>query len=75
MISIFQFKQFNETTKWVHSDCQGGENGRPAQTLVQASAANKKMLFAAIDALGDGGIANYTDAINFAYDAFNEVSV
>ncbi|CAL4125996.1 unnamed protein product, partial [Meganyctiphanes norvegica] len=54
---------FNESTEWV-TNC--------TEPLVQATQANKKILFEAIDGLTDGGMASYMNALEFAYSAFKE---
>ncbi|XP_076068270.1 voltage-dependent calcium channel subunit alpha-2/delta-1-like isoform X2 [Oratosquilla oratoria] len=55
---------FNETTGWVQN-C--------TQTLVQANTANKKILFDAIDKLDDGGMASYSKALSFAFEALKNM--
>ena len=50
------------------------ENRDCSQPLVQATANNKKILFRAIDQLEDGGMASYSNALTFAYEAFIQVS-
>lgn len=81
------FAQFNSSTEWVN-DCsycelnktseEDGEakrNDSCFQPLVQASTSNKKLLYSAIDALEDGGMASYSNALTFAYKAFKQVKV
>ncbi|XP_042214817.1 voltage-dependent calcium channel subunit alpha-2/delta-2-like [Homarus americanus] len=68
---------FNSTTEWVNncSYCEVNnttDNLECTQPLVQASTTNKKLLFQAIDKLEDGGMASYTNALTFAYDAFKQ---
>lgn len=50
------------------------ENKECTQPLIQATTSNKKLLFKAIDDLEDGGMASYSNALTFAYEAFNHVS-
>lgn len=50
------------------------ENKECTQPLVQATTSNKKLLFRAIDQLEDGGMASYSNALTFAYEAFKQVS-
>ncbi|KAK8396776.1 hypothetical protein O3P69_005025 [Scylla paramamosain] len=66
---------FNSTTEWVNNCtlCEvnkTSENKDCNQLLVQATANNKKILFRAIDQLEDGGMASYSNALTFAYEAF-----
>ncbi|KAK4309369.1 hypothetical protein Pmani_018995 [Petrolisthes manimaculis] len=75
---------FNSTTEWVNNcnyceinrtnedDGDGKRNGLCSQPLVQAATSNKKLLYNAIDALEDGGMASYSNALTFAYNAFKQ---
>ncbi|XP_069951527.1 voltage-dependent calcium channel subunit alpha-2/delta-1 isoform X1 [Cherax quadricarinatus] len=68
---------FNNTTQWVNNCtyCQVNKttgNTSCTQALVQASTSNKKLLFHAIDELTDGGMASYSNALNFAFNAFKQ---
>ncbi|XP_069979919.1 voltage-dependent calcium channel subunit alpha-2/delta-1 isoform X2 [Penaeus vannamei] len=71
---------FNDTTEWVNNCTYCKANGTEEenegchQNLVQASTSNKKLLFRAIDELEDGGIASYSNALEFALKAFKEYS-
>ncbi|XP_050732998.1 voltage-dependent calcium channel subunit alpha-2/delta-2-like isoform X2 [Eriocheir sinensis] len=67
---------FNSTTEWVNNCtlCEvnkTSENKECTQPLIQATTSNKKLLFKAIDDLEDGGMASYSNALTFAYEAFN----
>ncbi|XP_071526691.1 voltage-dependent calcium channel subunit alpha-2/delta-1-like [Panulirus ornatus] len=68
---------FNSTTEWVNNCTyckvnQTTDSEECTQTLVQASTSNKKLLFQAIDELEDGGMASYSNALTFAYNAFKQ---
>nr|XP_045602573.1 voltage-dependent calcium channel subunit alpha-2/delta-1-like isoform X2 [Procambarus clarkii] len=68
---------FNNTTEWVNNCtyCQINkttDNQECTQPLVQASTSNKKLLFRAIDDLLDGGMASYSNALAFAFNAFKQ---
>ncbi|KAK7066040.1 hypothetical protein SK128_019721, partial [Halocaridina rubra] len=77
---------FNDTTEWVNNctyctpsnmyyeDRESGAYIKRdcCQPLVQASTRNKKLLYRAIDDLKDGGMASYSNALKFAYNAFKE---
>jgi len=43
-------------------------------TLVQANARNKRLLFDGVDALADKDVAKYDEALNFAYEKLEEFS-
>lgn len=53
--------QYSRNVSWV-TPC--------LSTLVQANARNKRLLFDGIDALTDHQIANYGQALEFAYEEF-----
>lgn len=53
---------------------ENSENTECTQPLIQATTSNKKLLFKAIEDLEDGGMASYSNALTFAYEAFKHVS-
>ncbi|KAG0724738.1 Voltage-dependent calcium channel subunit alpha-2/delta-1 [Chionoecetes opilio] len=53
----------------VNKTSEGKECNQP---LVQATNTNKQLLFRAIDDLEDGGMASYSNALTFAYEAFKQ---